>query len=121
MKNLLYCVLFIFALGHLSHFGLPWWGIVPIAAIAGWFFPLSAGKNFSAAFLAGSLLWLVNAYLYNADNDGMLAGKVGMLFQGLNSWHLMGIAAIFGGVLAGFGAMTGRYARDLFVGQEHIL
>ncbi|MBX2891987.1 MAG: hypothetical protein KF734_13745 [Saprospiraceae bacterium] len=118
MRHFIYSVLFIFALGHLCHFGLPWWGLVPVAMLAGWLFPLSAGKNFSAAFLAGALLWFVNAYLYNAENDGMLATKVGLLFQGLNAWQLLGLTGVLGGVLAGFGAMTGRYARDVFVSNR---
>ena len=118
MKNALYLTLWILIFGNLGHFGLPWWTVVPIAAIAGWLFPLSAGKNFSAAFVAGALLWFANAFLLNAANEGMLSAKVGILFQGLKGWHLLAVTGVLGGILAGFGAMTGRFARDVFVGSK---
>lgn len=118
MKNALYIISFILIPGSLSHFGLPWWAVVPIAAAAGWFFPLAAGKIFSIAFVAGALLWTTNAFLLNAANEGILSAKVGVLFQGLKGWHLLIVTAILGGILSGFGAMTGRLARDVFVGSK---
>ena len=38
MKNTLLTALVIFVLGNLCRFGLPWWSLAPIAAVAGWFF-----------------------------------------------------------------------------------
>ena len=87
MKNALYITLFILILGNFSHFGLPWWALAPIAALASWLFPLSPGKSFLAAFVGGLLLWYFNAFLLNSANDGMLSAKVGQLFQGLKGWH----------------------------------
>jgi len=118
MKNALYLSLSILILGNLGHFGLPWWSLVPVAALAGWLFPLSAGKNFAFAFAAGLLLWLTNAFLLDAANGGLLSAKVGVLFQGLKSGYLLLLTGIFGGILAAFGAMTGRLARGAFVGEQ---
>lgn len=118
MKNALFLALSILIFGNLSHFGLPWWAVVPIAAIAAWVFPLSAGKSFGVAFAAGALLWFSSAFLLNAANTGMLSTKVGLLFQGLQGWHLLIVTGILGGILAGFSAMTGRYARDIIVGSK---
>lgn len=118
MKNALYLILSILIAGSLSHFGLPWWSVVLIAAAAGWLFPLSAGRCFSAAFVAGALLWFTNAFLLNSANTGLLSAKVGLLFQGLKGWHLLLVTAILGGILAGLGALTGCYARDAFVGRK---
>jgi hypothetical protein len=118
MKNALYLALSILILGNLSHFGLPWWSVVFIAAAAGWFFPLTAGKCFSTAFAAGALLWFTNAFLMDNANSGLLSGKVGLLFQGSKGWHLLIVTGILGGILTGLGAMTGRMARDVFVGSQ---
>ncbi len=118
MKNALYIMLFILIVGNFSHFGLPWWVLAPVAALAGWLFPLAAGRSFLAAFAGGLLLWYFNAFLLNSANDGMFSAKVGQLFQGLKGWHLMLLTGVFGGFLAGFGAMTGCYARDVFVGNK---
>ena len=118
MKNALYLTLSILIPGSLGHFGLPWWALVPIAAAAAWLFRLPAGKSFIVAFSAGALLWFTNAYLLNAANSGLLSTKVGLLFQGLQGWQLLIVTGLLGGILAGFGAMTGYFARDLFVGSK---
>lgn len=116
MKNALYLSVSILVLGNLGHFGLPWWTLVPIAALAGWLFPTTAGKVFSAAFASGLLLWYLNAFLLDNANAGALSAKVGQLFQGLKSWQLLFVTGLMGGILAGLGALTGRFARDVFVG-----
>lgn len=118
MKNALYIILFILIIGNLGHFGLPWWALAPLAAVAAWIFPISGGKTFLAAFIGGLLLWLFNAYLLDSANDGLLSAKVGILFQGLKGWHLILVAGAFGGILAGLGGLTGFYARAVFVGSK---
>ena len=118
MKNALYLSLSILIFGNLGHFGLPWWSLVLVAALAGWLFPLSSGKNFASAFVAGLLLWLTNAFLLDIANEGLLSAKVGVLFQGLKGGHLLFLTGIFGGILTAFGAMTGRLARAAFVGEQ---
>ena len=86
-----------------------------LAAAAGWVFPLSAGKCFSAAFAAGALLWYANAFVLDNANEGLLSAKVGLLFQGTKGWQLLIVTGVLGGILTGLGAMTGRMARDVFV------
>lgn len=118
MKNALFIALSILIGGSLSHFGLPWWIIVPVAAAAGWLFPLSAGKSLGISFLSGALLWYVNAFILDDANAGILSAKIGLLFQGLKSWQLLLVTGFLGGILAGLGALTGRFARDVFVGSK---
>jgi len=118
MKNALYLVLFILIAGSLGHYGLPWWSLVPFAAVAAWIFPMPAGKSFLLALVAGFLLWYSNAWLADSANEGMLSARVGLLFQGLKGWQLLLLTGLLGGILAGLGAMTGRLARDLFVGGQ---
>lgn len=118
MKNAFYTALFILVLGNLGHFGLPWWALAPIAAMAAWLFPAAPAATFGTAFSAGTLLWYVNAALLNASNQGMLSTRVGLLFQGLQGWHLLLVTGLLGGILAGLGALTGLFARDLFVARQ---
>ncbi|MCA0235597.1 MAG: hypothetical protein LCH81_04365 [Bacteroidetes bacterium] len=113
MKNALLTTLFILVFGCLGYWGLPWWGLAVVAGVAAWFFPLSGGKSFSTAFAAGFLLWFVAALLHNMSNGGILSAKIGVLFMGVKGWHLMSITALFGGLLAGFGALTSSYARQM--------
>ena len=118
MRRALYLFLFVFLLGHLCRLGLPWWGIAPVGALAGWLLPLPAVRSFGAAFAGGLLLWVLYAWLQDSANDGMLSAKVGQLFLGLRGWHLLLITGILGGLLAGMGAVTGLFARELYVGSK---
>ncbi|MCC6282675.1 MAG: hypothetical protein IT262_18875 [Saprospiraceae bacterium] len=118
MKNALFATIFILIFGCLCFVGLPWWSLTPIAALAIFMFPLSGGKSFSTGFFAGSMLWLIAAMLLNIRNAGMLSAKVGQLFMGMQSWHLLALTAFLGGLLAGFGALTGAYARLMFLPDQ---
>lgn len=118
MKNAFYILIFVLVLGNLSHFGLPWWVLVPLAAVSGWLFPTTGGKAFSAAFVGGLLLWCANAFLLDSANGGVLSARVGQLFQGLKGWQLMSVAGIMGGILAGLGALTGLFARHVFAAPK---
>lgn len=118
MRRTLYIILFVFVSGSLCRFGVPWWAIVPLAALAGGLFPLPAGRTFGAAFIGGFLLWMLNALPENNANDGMLSAKVGQLFLGVKGWHLLVVTGILGGILAGLGAVTGLLGRKLYVGSK---
>lgn len=114
MKNFFLSALLIFVFGNLCNFGLPWWAIVPIAAVFVFLLPQKNGAvAFLAGFLAAILLWWLNAYLLNIANNGVFSAKIGQVFQGLSSSKLLYTTALIGGLLGGFGALTGQWARDL--------
>lgn len=113
MKNFLISTFLIFLFGNLCHFGLPWWAIVPIAAVITWALPQSGLSAFSAGLISGMLLWGINAVLLNTANDGMFSAKIGQIFQGLSSSKLLYATAFMGGLLGAFGALTGKLARDM--------
>lgn len=111
MKNVFFVTLFILVFGCLGFAGLPWWALSFIAAAAVFFFPLSGGKGFATGFATGTLLWMTVALLQNAGNGGLLSGRIGQLFMGLQGFQLLLITGLLGGLLAGFGALTGAYLR----------
>ena len=113
MKNASYTTLFIVFSGLLCWVGLPWWAIVPLAAVAGFLFSPSAAGAFLAGFAGGSLLWYGSAMLHNVLNAGVFATKIGEVFAGLKSWQLLTATSSIGGLLGGLGAMTGRLLREL--------
>mgnify|MGYP001161944627 CR=1 FL=1 len=115
MKQSLLITLVILIAGQLCLIGLPWWAIAPIGALAGWLFPQMPAKSFSAGFAAGYLLWLLHALWLDMGNEGILSGRIGSLFMGLSTAQLLQITGLLGGLLAGFGCLTGRLARDLVV------
>ena len=115
MKNTSLTALVILVLGNLCHFGLPWWCLAPIAAITGWFFAENGWKAFLGGFSAGLLLWSLTAWYTDIVNAGMLSAKVGQLFMGVQGAQLIQATGFLGGLLAGFGALTGKMAKDALV------
>lgn len=115
MKNTLFALLFIFLLGNLCHLGLPWWSIVPIAAIAGWTFARNSWGAFFAGLLGGFLLWFSAAWLADNSNGGMLSAKVGQLFMGVQGVQLLLTTGLLGGLLGALSSLTGWWARSMFV------
>lgn len=109
MRNFLIPFAFILALGGLSYWGLPWWTIVPVGILAGWWLKPKPG----AGFLAGFLLWGATAFLLNYGNGGILSARVGQLFQGLGGWALVLVTGLIGGLLASLSVLTGKFGRDL--------
>ncbi len=114
MKNASLVSLFILIVGNISWLGL-WWAIAPVAALAVLLFPVGPGRAYLIGTAAGSLLWWLSALWQHIVNGGMLAGKVGLLFQGLQGLQLLALTALIGGLLGGFGALTGALARALFI------
>ena len=71
-------------------------------------------------FTGVALLWGIMAFQLNGLNADLLATKVGELLSaneyiaklgGLTPTRLVYVTAILGGLVGGFGAMTGSYAR----------
>ncbi|MBK9338651.1 MAG: hypothetical protein IPM98_19815 [Lewinellaceae bacterium] len=114
---MLLVVVFILAAGQLCHFGLPWWGLAPVSAVAGWLFPQSAGRSFLAGFIAGFLLWAVTALFLDVPNEGILSTRIGALFMGISRGNVLLATGLQGGLVAGLGCLSGRLGRVAF-GKE---
>jgi hypothetical protein len=118
MRNLRYTFLIIATVGNISMLGLPWWLVVVISAFVAYIFPTKVVPGATVAFLAGFLLWFVYAYSLDNANASMLSAKVGIIFKGLTSMHLLLITGFLGGLLAKLGYLTGHYAQQLFVSPK---
>ncbi|TNE49220.1 MAG: hypothetical protein EP344_18305 [Bacteroidetes bacterium] len=114
MKNSFYTIILILILGQASHFGLPWWGLAPIAAIAGWLFPQRTWSCLLAGFAGGFLLWITVALWLDTGNEGMLSARIGTLFMGLSRWAVLATSGVLGGLIGGMGCLTGTWAGSLF-------
>ncbi len=112
IKNTLLAALIVFVLGNLCRLGLPWWGIVPIAAVVGWFITTSGWSAFLGGLLGGFLLWYSAAWLTDYNNGALLSAKVGQLFMGVQGWELLLVTGLLGGLLAAFASLTGLWARE---------
>lgn len=93
---------------------LPWWSVALFAGLLSLFIPLRAMKAFFAGFIGAALLWGGYALYLNFGNSGILAERMGALFGNLPGAMLPFITAVFGGVIGGLGALTGRYLQAFF-------
>ncbi len=105
----------IVVLGGLTSYFFPWWSVVVVAALVGFYFNESPMRSYSIGLLAVTMLWSGYAgYLSNA-NGGILAGRVAALLGGVVSGtQLIWATGFLGGIVGGFGALTGSLARKAF-------
>lgn len=71
---------------------------------------------FLSAFVAVFLLWVGYAYLLSSANENILAAKVAELMKAItkgNTSILYILTGSVGGLVAGFGALTGSLAGKL--------
>ena len=114
MKNLSLGIISTIILGGILHQFSPWWSVVIAASIVGLIFSKDAVVSFSYGFLGVLLLWGVTAFLIDADNSSLLSSKMGEIFGGVGSIGMICATALLGGLLGGFGAMTGTLGRKFF-------
>jgi hypothetical protein len=100
--------------GWLAQLFLPWPAIALVGLLIGAWTGLSVGRNFALGFLAGFLVWGLQAFLLNEANDGLLAGRIGELFMGIGTSGIWILTACVGGLLGGLGCATGRAGVALF-------
>lgn len=99
-------------LGFISGLFLPWWciaitslGIAVLVHQKGW-------KAFLSGFLGLFILWAGLAWWIDMKNNGILSKKIaGVLPLGGNSFLLILVTGLVGGLVAGFAAMSGSYLR----------
>lgn len=92
---------------------LPWWAIVLAGLLVGLFIKSKTTSSFLGGFLGGILLWGIMAFWLNTGNEGILAERIGVLFGGIGENGILMVTAVFGGLLAGLGALTGNLGRKL--------
>lgn len=112
-----------FGASFLLHAGLgfvltmfsPWWSVAIVAFVVGFSLKVDGWKAFLAGFLGMVGLWAGLATFMDYQNGAILSAKVAQLFQFSSSNFLIYITGFIGGLLGGFGALTGRYFRDVIM------
>ncbi len=113
LKALLQIILTIIA-GYAAQLYLPFWSMALAAFFVAVFFRYKLGlASFFAGFLAAFFLWCAYAYTLDSENGAILSSKLEELFK-LNRTYLPYVSGLIGGLLGGFGALTGTTLRRLF-------
>ncbi|MBC7913533.1 MAG: hypothetical protein H7Y07_05350 [Pyrinomonadaceae bacterium] len=93
----------------------PWWIITVVAFIVAAAIPQKAFLAFLSAAIALFLLWGIQAYLIDANNDHILATKIaGLLIHRNSSIVIVFITGVLGATVSGFAAAAGSLFRKVF-------
>jgi hypothetical protein len=107
--RLIYQLLIIVVLAFVLELFLPWWSIAIAAFIGG--VAMKSKYNFIAGFFAISALWLGSAWLIDLNAATSLTEKVAHIFTLPNKASLFLVTAILGGLVGGFGCLTGSLVK----------
>lgn len=92
----------------------PWWSIAIVAFIVSALIPQKPWISFLSGFIALFLLWGGLSFWISANNDHILAHRVSaLIFKTESTALLILVTALIGGLIAGFGALTGSFVRPV--------
>ena len=105
-------------MGFAAPLYLPWWSFAVTSAIVAAAVHQKAWKAFVTGFLGMFLLWGALAFFIDLNNGHLLLNKIAELFGIKDSPYLIIIITAFvGGLVSGFAALTGSFARKLRKGS----
>lgn len=92
-----------------------WWTVAIAAFIGGVIFGKSSGETFAKGMAAITTLWTVMVCYHHFSTQGILSNKIAEILPvGGNVGLLIVITAFIGGLVGGWGAMSGVLIRNLF-------
>lgn len=113
MKKNLLGIFLVLVLGYLGSF-IGWWGLIVIAAVVGFGLQLHGFQSFFSGLLAGGLFFGIYAYFLDYANQSQLSSKMAELLK----FDPLIPTIIIGALLGGLGMLTGKYIRDLILGEQ---
>ena len=111
-------VLIIILLNFLLGLFLPWWVIAIVGFGSGFLIDQTPVKSFLSGLLSCFILWWVMALLVDLANNSVLSTKVAALFGLPQSWMLVLLTGLIGGLVTGMGALTGALLKKLIVARR---
>jgi hypothetical protein len=107
-------ILILSALCLLLQFRLPWWVIMPISFVMGYF--LSPGKWSAtwASFMGVFLVWVGMALFAESRSDISIAQLIGNVLGNIPGVVVILLTGTIGGICAGLGGLLGRWASELY-------
>jgi len=92
---------------------LPWWTLLIPAVILGGTLFKSAVSAFFTGFLSLFAAWLVQVLYIDIANESILSGRIAEMLGVGQSWLVLLITAVIGGLIGGLGTLLGAQIRLL--------
>ena len=99
-------------LAYLLQTMFPWWTIVIAGFLMNFIISTNGISSFISGFLGIGMLWFLLATIIDVQTDSILTDKVAGIFSLPNSWLLVIVTSLIGGIAGGFGAVTGCQCRN---------
>ena len=94
---------------------LDWWTVAIAAFIGGAIFGKASGETFAKGMVAVSTLWVLMVWYHHISTQGILSNKIAQILPvGGNVGVLIVVTVFIGGLVGGWGAMSGFLIRNLF-------
>lgn len=107
-------ILLIALLSFAASLFMPWWVIAIAAFIVAFAIPQKPWLSFLAGFTALFILWIALSFYISSANDDLLVHKMSVLFiKADNPILLFLVTGLIGGLVGGFGALTGRLLKQI--------
>lgn len=105
-------LLLVAALSFAASLFLPWWVIAIVGFVVALAIPQGAGRAFFSGFLGVFILWVGLCFWISAANEYLFAHKISLLILKVdNPAVLMIVTGLIGGLVAGFGSLSGSLLR----------
>ncbi len=105
----------IIILAFIMGYFFEWWTVAIAAFIGGAIFGTSSGETFAKGMTAVIILWLLMTLYYHFSTQGILSNKIAQILPvGGNVGVLILATVLIGGLVSGWGAMSGFLVRNLF-------
>jgi hypothetical protein len=105
----------IVVLAFIMGYFFEWWTVAIAAFIGGAIFGTSSGETFGKGMAAVTTLWLLMTWYYHFTTQGILSNKIAQILPvGGNVGALIAATVLIGGLVGGWGAMSGFLVRNLF-------
>ena len=92
-----------------------WWTVAIAAFMGGAIFGKSGSETFAKGTTAISTLWLLVVLYHHFSTLGILSNKIAQILPvGGNVGVLITVTVLIGGIVGGWGAMSGFFVRNLF-------
>jgi hypothetical protein len=98
-------------LAYLFQRMFPWWSVIIASFLISFIISSNGFSSFLSGFLGIALLWFLLAAIVDMKTDSLLVERVAGIFSIPNNFLLILITAIIGGIVGGFGALTGSQLR----------